>query len=841
LIKRTIPDAIGTLPNILRYRLFPPAVALLVLTVIAVIVFRNFLLGKYVYLYKDIGRDSINIAYPAFVHYADYLRSWGIPAWSFCQGMGQWIFPFSFNDPFNTILYCLGSQNIAYAMAYIEIFKILCAGMLFFAFLRTALVPVSVAVIGGILYAFSGFAIVGSCWSIFTTEAVYFALLLLSVEQLLRNGSWFLFPLWVALISMLQPFYLFIYGIFLVFYLLFRLSLLPAIHPREWARIAAKLLLLGLLGAAMASVIMIPEIAQMLDSPRAGEASYLKNLMSTPIFSMTDPLQCVTLIYRLFSSDMVGTGNGFSGWYNYLEAPVLYCGLINLVAAPQAFLFAGKRRSLHYVMFAIFMLLPLVFPFFRYAFWMFSGSYYRALSLMEATCILLLGCQGLAHILRHGRCNIPLLFVSATILLAFLYNPFSSGLVYINKDLRVLAALLILVNVSMLTVFGLGKLRNIFPLLLLAFVIFEACCFSFITINDRFILSTKELKAKGGYNDYSVEAIRWLGDIDSGFFRVDKTYHSGWAGQGSLNDAKLQHYYGTSSYYSFNQYSYIKFLATMGIISDQNEAQTRWAPGLRSRPLLQSIASVKYILTKDTTFQSETWYYRQLKQSGKYYITKDTSLLSYIWSYRQIRRFGDVYVMQNRLAFPFGFTYDSIVPLSSFLRLPDPIKDLTLLRAAVINDSSLALFSWLNHASIQNTLPDSIPLKQLAEGYAFRKRDTLVIERHSQNRISGSITLTTKKLLFFSIPFDRGWHAVVDGHPVRLECVSIGFTGLAVDEGRHCIELYFRSALLLKGAIISIVGIALYLVLIFVRMALSRRHKVTERRDVVSSSEKYFA
>ena len=496
MIKRTIPDTLGTRPNIRGSRLFSYALTLIVLSVTAVIVFRNFLLGKYVYLYKDIGRDSINIAYPALVHYADYLRSLGIPAWSFSQGMGQWIFPFSFNDPFNIILYCLGSQNIAYAMAYIEIFKILCAGMLFFAFLRTALVPVPVALVGGILYAFSGFVIIGSCWSIFTTEAVYFALLLLSVEQLLRKDSWILFPLWVALIGMLQPFYLFPYGIFLVFYLLLRLSLLPSRHPWESARVAARLFLLGLLGAAMASVIMIPEIAQMLNSPRAGEASYLKTMISTRIFSITDPLQFATLIYRLFSSDMVGTGNGFSGWYNYLEAPVLYCGLISLVAGPQAFIFADKRRSLLYAMFAVLLLLPLVFPFFRYAFWMFSGSYFRALSLMEATCILLLGCQGLSHILRHGRCNIPLLFVNATILLALLYNPFSSGLVYVNKDLRAFAALLILVHVFLLAVFGLGKLRKVFPFLLLVLVVFEAYCFSFITINDRFILSTKEFKAK---------------------------------------------------------------------------------------------------------------------------------------------------------------------------------------------------------------------------------------------------------------------------------------------------------------------------------------------------------
>src|SRR5712664_4253677 len=56
------------------------------------VVFRSFIFGNQVLLYKDIGSDSINDSYPYFVHLSDYIRAHGMPSWSFCVGMGQSLF-----------------------------------------------------------------------------------------------------------------------------------------------------------------------------------------------------------------------------------------------------------------------------------------------------------------------------------------------------------------------------------------------------------------------------------------------------------------------------------------------------------------------------------------------------------------------------------------------------------------------------------------------------------------------------------------------------------------------------------------------------------------------------
>ncbi|MGH2567871.1 MAG: hypothetical protein ACRDGA_05990, partial [Bacteroidota bacterium] len=132
------------------------------LLVLLVLIFRDFLFLQRVYLFKDIGSDSVNGFYPNTVHVIDYLKSDGVPGWSFNRGMGQNIFPFSLSDPSLPIFYLFGRENFAYAVVYVEVLKIMLAGTLFFLYLRLlALAPLT-TVIGGLLYAFSGYMILTS-------------------------------------------------------------------------------------------------------------------------------------------------------------------------------------------------------------------------------------------------------------------------------------------------------------------------------------------------------------------------------------------------------------------------------------------------------------------------------------------------------------------------------------------------------------------------------------------------------------------------------------------------------------------------------------------------------
>src|SRR6516162_7443285 len=68
------------------------AVALLL---VGGLIFRDFLFGEKLLLYKDVGDDSVISTYPTFVHLSDYIKRYGFPSWSFCVGMGQSLFYFA--------------------------------------------------------------------------------------------------------------------------------------------------------------------------------------------------------------------------------------------------------------------------------------------------------------------------------------------------------------------------------------------------------------------------------------------------------------------------------------------------------------------------------------------------------------------------------------------------------------------------------------------------------------------------------------------------------------------------------------------------------------------------
>jgi uncharacterized membrane protein YfhO len=79
----------------------------------------------------------------------------------------------------------------------------------------------------------------------------------------------------------------------------------------------------------------------------------------------------------------------------------------------------------------------------------------------------------------------------------------------------------------------------------------------------------------------------------------------------------------------------------------------------------------------------------------------------------------------------------------------------------------------------------------------------------SQNKIQGNITLQKDKLLFFTIPFDKGWKVVDNGVPLTMQQVNIGFSGVLLSAGNHDLELRFDPFTFRMGLIISIISLLL--------------------------------
>ena len=756
------------------------------------IVFRSFITFEKIYLFKDIGSDSINIYFPWLAHLADYVKANGVPTWTFSQGIGQNVFPLWLGDFFANFLMLFSKENIPYAMAYVEIIKIILCGLVFYKYLVQLRLNEFAACIGAFLFSFSGYIVLGGCWTIFSNEALYIAIILYGFERWLNNGKWLWFVLGITFMSLLQPFFLFMYTIFLAIYIPVRYN---DVREGQWNKFpffVLKTLGLSVLAVAISAYQLFPDLLQYIESPRVGgEARLIDKLKAQPMFGTADDWLRFTTTFRTFGSDMLGTGSAFQGWQNYLEAPLFYCGILCLVTFPQLFIGINKKQKIAYGILGGLFVLPIFFPFFRYALWAFSGDYFRTFSLVITLLLLIFTAKALNNIIKTGKLNLIVLGVTVLFLLFLLYSPSEQFAPAINNGLRSTVTLLIFLYSGIL--FGLtrtGEPRKMSMIALVALCFVEMVFCSSQTVNDREVLTGSDLKDRIGYNDYTVDAVKYLKDNDKSFYRVNKDYNSGLAIHASINDAKVQGYFGTPSYFSFNQKNYIKFLGDVNVLDPKDENATRWARGLMDRPLLFSMASGKYGLTKQSG--------QQLRNFG----------------YDSIANFGNVKVFKNRFSLPLGFVYRQALDESQFKILSNLQKDVFMLRGCVVGKDDKDLMATMKPFNLDDT---ATPFSTDTYGQyvAELRKDSLTITQFKESNIKGTINIQSPGILFFSIPFDEGWTAKINGADAKLYRVNCGLTGLKLPAGKSDVDLQFEPRLMMKGAMVSVIAILVMAGLLF--------------------------
>ncbi|MCC6182563.1 MAG: YfhO family protein [Bacteroidia bacterium] len=748
------------------------------------IIFSDFIHLKKIYLFKDIGSDTINMYHPLLIHLSEYIKQEGVPGWSFSQGMGQNVFPLWLGDFFSNFIMLFDKGTIPKVIVYMELLKIILCALIFFKYLQELKVTGFASLIGALLYAFTGYVILGGTWIIFSTEAVYVAVLLLGVESWLNRGKWFLLLLGITLIGFLQPFYLYSYTIFLIGYIIIRYN---DIHEGDWKgfiMFSFKTIGIAIVGVGITAYQLLPDVLMLLESPRVGgEASLSARLKAQPMFDLADDILRFTTTYRAFGSDMLGVGSNFKGWQNYLEAPLFYCGILGLVTFPHVFSSLTRKQKLFYGFLTFAFVLPILFPFFRYAFWAFSGDYFRTFSLIIIIFILFYTVKAISFIEKKHEVNKIVLIVTGLFLLFLLYTPATQFKSAIDTGLRSFVTGLIFAYSGFIYMLSSKtSLKQLAKVAIIATCFIEVNYFSSISINKRVAMFNSELTSKVGYNDYTIDAVNYLKGIDKSFYRINKDYLSGLAIHGSINDAKAQGFYGTPSYHSFNQKNYIKFLGDLNVIDPKDENATRWAKGLGDRPILFSLASGKYWLSKRV----------------------DGSVKS--MGFDSIAKFGDVTVYKNRFALPFGFTYDKGISEDEFKKMSPTQKDFCLLRACVVDNENKVDFEKIKSFNIADTAAP-MTFDNYLSYVNNLKVDEFKISSFTENNIKGSISVNETKVLFFSIPFDEGWHATLNGTDTKLYRVNAGLTGLLIQKGLNEVTLSFEPRLKEKGKIISILSV----------------------------------
>jgi hypothetical protein len=777
-----------------------PLATLALLGLLALVVFRDFLFGDALYLFRDIGHDTINLFYPRWVHIADYLRSDGLPGWSFSQGLGQDIRPFALGDPFTWILYACGASNIASALVFVEATKLVAAGMLFFAYLRLIGCRPLTAAIGSVLYAFSAFMLVAGSWYVFSSRGVAFALLLLAFESHLLRRRWWLFPLAVALVAASNPTTLLPFAVILAPYALARFFEVNGWQPRAAARCFGELLLLGILGLLGSAWFSSSILLNIAASPRATETwTASGRMLDVGLFELEFASHYYTAIASAFGSDLLGVGNDYTGWYNYLEAPLFYCGLATLPLFAASFCVLERRQRRLYGAFACFAILPVLLPSLRIALWGFSGNYYRELSLLVVLALLHPALRTLDALVRGARPRPGAIGLSLGVWLALLLGAvaLSDSVEFDRALVGIVAALLL--GYGALAALSLSRLpqrRRLVGGALLVLICLEAAGFAGHSLARRGVMHKSEWSRKVGYNDHSVEALAFIRARDPGFHRVVKDFGSSPATSNSRNDAKVQGYFGTMSYYSFNQIHYIRFLAAFGFIDGNDEHQTRWAKGMLGVLPIQGLMGVKYHLFRLPPDEAA--------QQGL----------------QLLGRFGEFALYENAYFVPLGFVVEHWTPAGNLPRLGELTKRASLSLAAFLDDPPPPELAGAVEPIAAETLVKlvaELDMASVRERAQVLRSRALRLDSFSHNELRGRIEAQRAGVLVFAIPFDRGWQAELNGETARLERVDVGLTGLLLPAGEHTLVLRYVPPYGRAAAVTSLAALAVFALLLLRR------------------------
>ena len=290
-------------------------------------------------------------------------------------------------------------------------------------------------------------------------------------------------------------------------------------------------------------------------------------------------------------------------------------------------------------------------------------------------------------------------------------------------------------------------------------------------------------------------------DKENHDFRVD-VY------RGMLNTGMSLGYPTIHAFHSIVPQPITDFYGSLGIWRDVgSEPNTSHYP-------LRSVLSVRWVFEPafaESQFGSE---YRGAAMPG----------------YRFAGQEGGFYVWENENFIPLGFSYDYCITPEDFSYLDNsdtnPLRDFMLLKAMVLDEEQMDTYR-----DVITPFSDWETLDFSYEAFSYD-----CIERNWQacySFVRDNRGFTAKShfdrdsLVFFSVPWEDGWSAAVNGEATPIEYVNNGFMAVRVSAGESEIRFDYMTPGLKTGLFITVLAFLSYAgYLIVIKKWVDKRKKL---------------
>ena len=201
------------------------------------------------------------------------------------------------------------------------------------------------------------------------------------------------------------------------------------------------------------------------------------------------------------------------------------------------------------------------------------------------------------------------------------------------------------------------------------------------------------------------------------------------------------------------------------------------------------------------------------------------------------------HIWENQYYIPMGFSYDYYITREEYDAVTESNRHLLLLKAIVLSDEQAERYDGiLQHAdtlSLPETEEGGVPglsdgtepvspsggsdvvFTYTEEAYYQDCLDRRSMSCSSFSRDNGGFsavfTSDRERLVFFSVPYESGWSATVNGEPAQVEKVNVGFMAVKVPAGTSEIRFDYSTPGLRFGAVVSAAGVLI--LILYLRLA----------------------
>ncbi len=362
--------------------------------------------------------------------------------WAHFNGLGSnLIGTFSFYNmfsPFNIIGYLFPAEWFKYLAGPIFILKYGIAGLTASLYLKRYVKNQNYAVIGGLLYAFSGFQLTNMPFYHFHDAVAFFPLLLYTLDNLIYENKKGRFALIVTLCAFTNWFFLIGEIIFLIIYYI--IKVLTKSYPFKLKQLC-QIFIEGLIGCGLAAIILIPTFLFTIGNPRVSSDWSLKSML---LYNKKNYFEIIraflfpnsTMYYRPFIQIR-----------NYASTE-LY---LPLVSSVLTFLYLLKRKkSWESILFIICIILMFI-PILNSSFVLFTSTYYSRWFFIPILLMSLMSVKALEQNIKISKKNLYIFIIVVVVYIISLFFVFSIWNIIHDFQFMVVVVFLALINLIITT------------------------------------------------------------------------------------------------------------------------------------------------------------------------------------------------------------------------------------------------------------------------------------------------------------------------------------------------------------------------------------------------------